>query len=519
VARVLSVLVTDHAIEDGAIRPPVVGEVGSWRLTFAEVGDDDPRRARVRARADPLSTEPPRPGGRRWNGAGFDRVPAWPTLLTGEGWSAVWAAPRPVVGEVELHGSLRADLVPGTAHLPTRGRVTRVQVVSMTHDPVERQRWLPAPGGWRLRDVAAAPRWFDSGTHPPPDMEPGGFYALVPDDPWVQEIGVLIDLDLDDVPALPLRPPLVPGAVAAHGADLWVADDRLPLLARLRVGDDAAVQVVAEHAWPGGVLAADRDGERTLHADAGGCWLTGPDGVHRCDADGPVTRVDEAPVGPAAGHDGTLATVVLGDPHGGTRLRLSTRAGAVTDVPAAADRVAGLVTVDGGFLLLLRSGDGMRLVSLDPGGTLSEGPSLTAAGDVRGLVGGQSPFLTGTDGHRQPVDAHLQAGPPLTGSRALADWAVDGRSWSWTHPPEDRDPTSAGIDPAGHGRYWLLSEVDPVSGEPRASVAVTGPPQQVGLLAGRAVWLQNGAVRRWPLTGEVPEELDVAGALQRYRER
>jgi len=52
-----------------------VGEAGSYRLTSAEVGDDDPRRAKVRARADPLSTEPPRLVGRRWNGTGYDRAP------------------------------------------------------------------------------------------------------------------------------------------------------------------------------------------------------------------------------------------------------------------------------------------------------------------------------------------------------------------------------------------------------------------------------------------------------------
>lgn len=155
-----------------------------------------------------------------------------------------------MVGEVELHGSLRADLLPGTAQRPTRGRVTRVRVVSVTCDPDER-RWSPVPGSWRLRDVAAAPRWFDRGTHPPPSTR---------------------------------------GPAAS---------------------------------WPS----------------------TGTAGV---------------------------------------------------DVLAAADRVAGLAATDEGFLLLLRAADGPRLARPGPDGALPEGPPLSAAGHVLGVVGGRRPFLTGT---------------------------------------------------------------------------------------------------------------------------
>jgi len=506
VERVLRVLVTSVAIEDGAVPPPAVGEVAGYLLTFQEAPPEDPTASVLRARAEPLT-------GDRLDGVPLGPPPHWPTLLTGDGWTALWSAPRAVVGEVELCGTLLADLGPGNAAWPTRGRVTRVRVVSVTRDPAERHIWRPLPGGWQLRDAEIAPRWFDSSTAPPPDARGTGWYAAVPADPWVPEIGALVDLDLDDVPPLPLRPALVPGAVAGHGADLWVADERLPLLVRLR-----GSELVDVHRWPGGILPADLDGGRVLHADADGCWITGPDGVHRCDRAGPVRRVDDAPAWLSAAHRGTLAAVAVldpGDPRGRTVLRLHTRDGAVTEVPAVADRVAALVTTSAGFLLGLR-GEGLRLAHLGPTGELREGPPLTAVRHLLGLIGGPHPALVSPAAAPRPVLPDLSVGGRESG-RVLRGWAVGGRTWVCTHPPDGWDPAAAGIDPSDARQRWLLAEVDSATRAPlravAVAVAVTGIPEQLTVVDGRAVWVASGAVHRWPTDGAVPEELDVAAAL------
>lgn len=54
---------------------------------------------------------------------------SWDTLLSGDGWSARWEAPRPVLGRVRLTGRFfRESLSPHeTRTVPTRGRLTRIR--------------------------------------------------------------------------------------------------------------------------------------------------------------------------------------------------------------------------------------------------------------------------------------------------------------------------------------------------------------------------------------------------------
>lgn len=59
----------------------------------------------------------------------------WNTLLTGDGWSARWDAPRPVLGRVRLTGTFhRESLRPHeTTVVPTRGGLTRIRTLHGRH--------------------------------------------------------------------------------------------------------------------------------------------------------------------------------------------------------------------------------------------------------------------------------------------------------------------------------------------------------------------------------------------------
>jgi hypothetical protein len=92
-----------------------------------------------------------------------------------------------------------------------------------------------------------------------------------------------------------LSRPLRPGALAASGDDLWVADRTRPLMARIRSGALAGVV-----RWDG-EQAADR-----LHADDSGVWLVGG-GVWHCDPSLHLRLLDPAPAGASALCHDTLA--------------------------------------------------------------------------------------------------------------------------------------------------------------------------------------------------------------------
>lgn len=111
----------------------------------------------------------------------------WLHELSGDGWAAAWWADRPTTGRVEVHGNLSAGLATGPDDpLPVRGRVRRVRVVSQLLERTTGTRL--AHGSERLTDFEATPHIFWSSQEPRTDDDP---YALT---------GVLVDLDLDDVP-------------------------------------------------------------------------------------------------------------------------------------------------------------------------------------------------------------------------------------------------------------------------------------------------------------------------------
>jgi hypothetical protein len=193
------VLVTAVVVQDGQTPPPEVGQVGFWTLEFVENDADTPDATlmEVEARAEP-EAPPIGPGPREPGNEPGERT-TWPTRLTGRGWSATWWAGRPLSGPVRLRGWLMNDL---HGHLGitagVRGRVTRIQVVAETYQ-VDGTQVHRIPHLQHLRELTAAPRWFDNGLVP--DLPPGpvvpGWYPMKPPaDPYVAETGVLIDLAL-----------------------------------------------------------------------------------------------------------------------------------------------------------------------------------------------------------------------------------------------------------------------------------------------------------------------------------
>lgn len=89
-----------------------------------------------------------------------------------------------------------------------RGRVTSVQAVTISWRRVDTKwRWEPIDGRRECRAVERSPRFFDDErmfTDVPPPVSRG-------------DIGVLITMDLDEVPELPLRPPLGAGDLSTGG--------------------------------------------------------------------------------------------------------------------------------------------------------------------------------------------------------------------------------------------------------------------------------------------------------------
>lgn len=143
----------------------------------------------------------------------------WNTLLTGDGWSARWDAPRPVLGRVRLTGTFhRESLRPHeTTVVPTRGSLTRIRTLNGRRG--EEQRIAEVDRIWR------------------PGLDDGiGSY--------------LVDLDLDAAsrpePADLQRPCVVHGFAvtgdAGHRA-FWRGDRRLPLVWRTDLASGTTTSV------------------------------------------------------------------------------------------------------------------------------------------------------------------------------------------------------------------------------------------------------------------------------------
>lgn len=204
----LRVLVPADLILDGQVEFPQVGDRAEYALTFVELrpGILPEMRNDITAQVKVLA------GGRVSQGwtdpAGQSHPGTYSMLLHGRGWAASLHSTTLYQGTVQLAGSLSADfpaLVPEQAR--TRGTVTDRQLVTHTSRPGPNGRY-PHNGVYTLGPVREDQRGFADGLVPATPIPEGssGWVSVIPppEGPWIQEVGVLVDLHI-----------LVPGDAAS----------------------------------------------------------------------------------------------------------------------------------------------------------------------------------------------------------------------------------------------------------------------------------------------------------------
>lgn len=396
--RTLAVYVPGWILDDGSLAPPARGDVVEVILTFDPTDPThSPCGQTVRATARPVFGHTPYShpeGGLRW-----------PLEVIGDGWSAEWLSDRPLTGRVELTGRLFVGISWTSSDNPVRvrGRVRRVQLVE--------QRTEHTGGGLRavdgterLTEIEATPHrfWSNWDTRSTEDH--------------FEEVGVLLDLDLDDVPATEVE--FVAGAVSVDGSDVWVMDRSNPVLLHL---DTAATPPrVVEYLLPLTIEPPTGQWTRKVHADRDGCWITSRYEVFRCDRAGDGTVTIErvcAEGGRSVLVDGRLFLV------GSTYPMLSL------------DRRYGAVRVDPDAHPVRMLDDERRLVPVDDPATVARVTAEPRRADK----------ASGADGTEWVAVVGLTAQSP-DGTRRRAD--LDARTRGtvhWIQPDPYADPANADI--------------------------------------------------------------------------
>lgn len=454
----MTVFIDSPLVDAGDIPPPEVGAVITLPLAFIEdtlpTGSDRDVTT-VRAGLD-LSDDPPRLRGGRM---GVERHWQWTGVLRGDGWTAQWAGMRPRTGQVELTGRFSAR---PWARERVRGRVTRVTLVSTPYTRAVSGAWTPAPDAApRYVDVDSTPRWLN-----------------LEADPHDRVIGVLVDLDLYDVPRRELRPPLVPGDVSASGSKVWILDQQLPVVVCID-----ADQIATEYVLPG----APRAG-RQVHATPRGCWISGPDGLYRVTIGRAAHQVSDAAT--------TVATTL-----GETALARSLTQPWTLNTPGAApirlDLPEGLVAAaaasDDSFLIAIHSPDqdALRFFRVAPAGAVMPGP-IVAPNPARN---GTTPVLAGSPlrlvldpaapgiGTSSIPAVRLPTSPVRVGTARQCVWLV-------THPrPSDTAPATSTQPHAAARQSWLLTVLDDTTFTPILSSPIPTPSPAVARDDRGTFWL------------------------------
>ncbi|MFB9782896.1 DUF6578 domain-containing protein [Rhodococcus baikonurensis] len=496
--RTLVVQIDEIAIEDGQIEPPKLGAVIEFPLRFAEQPAVNAHTVTIRAVLEANERDPVF----QYTGHGSPRKWEWNGILRGDGWTASWRGFTPRTGHVELTGRFYGVMGYDT---PTnaRGRVTRVQLVTERYRrPPENHGWHIVPGHRTFRDVEAAPRFFDN------DM-------IMRDDLFEvdREVGVVVDLDLDDVPPEPARPSIVPGDVSASGEALWVVDMELPIV--VSIGSD---HVAREHVLPGPIGHS-----RHVWATPTECWVGGKDGLYRCVIGAAPRRVNLRSV-----HQGAvIGEHFLACPSGTTwSLHTADNEPVVVEVP---DGYVRSIAVDGEFFVVLIEqlhadiGSSSRLVRVTVTGETTVGPELATIPGRRGA----SPYLAG---------APLRIFRSGTASRVLPDLALGAMEqlegdpfhggqvgnfvWIIGHPPDGTSrtgwwPLPGPVDyDRTRRQFWLFTLLDAGTLEPVKSTPIFATNPAVTTDGKGTIWVRGAGVQSIPTESmQWPDGLDVAALL------
>ncbi len=497
----MTVLVDELAIEDGAIPPPEVGTVTSFPLLFSEAAPSEPDVVTIRARLDPA----PRPPILRRGGGRETEQWHWSGLLRGDGWTASWQGSRPATGHVEMtgrfHGVLGID-----ASGSVRGRVTRVRVVS-----VDVARTTGNPNSWKLlpdrqrtyREVEKSPRFFDDERH----RENGEDVRRV-------EIGVLIDLDIDDVPEPPLRPRLVAADVSTCEGDIWVLDNTLPKVVHV---DET--RKATEYLIPGDVRPS-----RRVWATPTGCWISGPDGTYRVTVDEPARKIDDQL---------TTTGAVLGEAFLACTSRFPwqihspDRDPVRVDVP---DGTAVTATADGRvFVAVARFRDRenarhYRLIRISQSGEVAVGPPLPDSEDhdEPSLNGRPLIVIQGNTAMKIAPDLSVETTTRLP-RRFLRAGSVGEHIWVLGHPPDGSVrwwPLDGPTDyDRSRGQFWLLTLLDAATLGPVRSAPVPSSSPRLAADRTGTIWVTaagdlhtlGAAHMQWPIEYDVNSLLKANG--------
>ncbi|MGC0362602.1 hypothetical protein ABH922_000586 [Rhodococcus sp. 27YEA15] len=493
--RTLVVQIDGVAIEDGEIAPPRIGEVTEFPLRFVEQPVSAADTLTVRALLEASDRGPVLQS----TGHGVPRRWEWNGTLRGDGWTASWRGFRPRTGPVELTGRFYGVMGYDTPET-VRGRVTRVQLVN------ERYRRPPGNHGGSIvvehrtfRDVEASPRFFDSD-------------VFMRDDPFEVDraVGVMIDLDLDDVPPVPPRPPIVPGDVSASGEMLWIVDRELPLVVMLD-----ADHVAHEYVLPGSIGSS-----RHLWAVPSGCWVGGADGLYWCAAGAEPRRISERPTYQGA----VIGETFLACPPGTTWLSYtSDREPVSVQVP---DGYVSAIGVDGESFVVLaeqrraHAESTHRLVRVTVSGEVTVGPDLPA------MQGWVTPYLAGTPLRLVRGNVAVQILPDLTygvvqqvGGRAFHGGQVGEFVWIIGHPPDGTSstgwwPLPAPVDYDRTRQFWLFTLLDAGTLEPVSSTPLLATNPAVTIDHRGTVWVIAEGLQSIPAESMLwPPAVDVAALL------
>lgn len=482
----LRLSIASWMLGDGSPTPPVVGEIGEYRIAFREEAEHDPSDAAVSELIGTATSEgEPTPFGRR----GETKTLCWPTTLQGPGWEVSWMSPRPPGGVERVGGSVYADHVYYGKPKSVRGRILRVQIESVLMRVNHKLgRWEAIPGTYEYRDVETCPQWF------------GGRETTGPDEAR-EEWAAIVDLDLA-VPPPDLTPRLLPGAVAVDGDVAWIADWSRPIVVRL----DLSTNDIREYVLPEPV--GGFSGAPPIWCDGSTCWIGRPTGLYRIAGDDVRKVCDEAPDRVLRGHGGRLLVINRRE---SSRLHL---------LPDGADELPpflfeggwmeSAITAADGFLLLMSNGAtdpedrNHRLVRVGASGSVDVGPVLHELGPNPGGLSGRpvringshaglaavedrdgSPRVQWVDGYEVQRDLTVQ---PISGEpqppRTYA--ALDGEPWTVVWVPGDRD----------RSQWWEFDEPCPHPDGEEARLLVRLHPETLQPVAIAPVPFQHPTVAR-----------------------